>query len=125
VITIDPANLIGPSEQIRAQLAAMIRSGELAADAKLPPVRQLAGDLRVAAGTVAKAYKELEGAGLVRTGRANGTRVNPGQLLKTELLADVRLLAQRARADGLGLEELQKMVETAWNSSLPGVPKAL
>ncbi|WP_404289803.1 GntR family transcriptional regulator [Glutamicibacter arilaitensis] len=116
MITLEPSHPSGPSEQIRAQLAAMIQGGELAAETKLPPVRQLAGDLRVAVGTVAKAYKELEIAGLVRTGRANGTRVNPGQILATTLLSEIRGLAGSARTMGLSLEELQKLVATAWNS---------
>lgn len=116
VITLDPAHPSGPAEQIRAQLAALIQGGELAAEARLPTVRQLAGDLRVAAGTVAKAYKELETAGLVRTGRANGTRVNPGQVLGTPLLTEVRALAGKARSAGLGLDELQTLVATAWKS---------
>ncbi|HAY42792.1 MAG TPA: GntR family transcriptional regulator [Micrococcaceae bacterium] len=116
MITLEPAHPSGPSEQIRAQLAAMIQAGELLAETKLPPVRQLAGDLRVAVGTVAKAYKELESAGLVRTGRANGTRVNPGQMLTSSLLSETRTLADNAQAMGLSLDELQKLVATAWNS---------
>ncbi|WP_159614516.1 GntR family transcriptional regulator [Glutamicibacter sp. JC586] len=118
VIVIDPANQNGPSEQIRAQIAALIYSGALAEDTKLPTVRQLAGDLRVATGTVARAYKELEAAGMVRTGRANGTKVNAGQTLESPLLAEVRDLTLDAQRAGLGLEELQKMVEAAWNSSI-------
>ncbi len=44
----------------------------------MPPVRQLAGDLGVAVGTVARAYRELEVAGLVRSRRGGGTTVaNP------------------------------------------------
>ncbi|MGP9781689.1 GntR family transcriptional regulator [Arthrobacter sp. MYb224] len=116
MITLDPSDPSGPSEQIRAQLAAMIQGGELAAETRLPPVRQLAGDLRVAVGTVAKAYKELEIAGLVRTGRANGTRVNPGQILTTALLSETRALAGNAKASGLSLAELQRLVAAAWNS---------
>lgn len=64
-----------PYEQIRAQLVRHIESGMLAVGDRLPTVRQLAGDLRVAPGTVARAYKELELAGLVETRRAAGTRV--------------------------------------------------
>ncbi|MGP5579816.1 GntR family transcriptional regulator [Glutamicibacter arilaitensis] len=117
MITLESAHPAGPSEQIRAQLAAMIRSGELAEDAKLPTVRQLARDLRVAVGTVAKAYKELEAAGLVRTGRANGTRVNAGHMLAPRLLSDARVLASSAKESGMGLEELQNLVEAAWKSA--------
>lgn len=64
-----------PFEQVRAQVASAIASGLLPTGTKLPPVRQLAGDLGVAAGTVARAYKELEQAGLVATARRAGTTV--------------------------------------------------
>ena len=64
-----------PFEQVRRQLAALVASGALAPDQRLPPVRQLAGDLGLAVGTVARAYRELEAAGAVTTRRGAGTRV--------------------------------------------------
>ncbi|WP_260848726.1 GntR family transcriptional regulator [Streptomyces sp. SLBN-118] len=42
---------------------------------RLPTVRQLAADLSLAPGTVARAYRELEGSELIRTHRGGGTRV--------------------------------------------------
>ena len=66
-----------PYEQLRRQLQAMIQSGQLTTGEKLPPIRQLARDLGVAPNTVARAYKELEGAGLVATSRGGGTTVQP------------------------------------------------
>jgi GntR family transcriptional regulator len=62
-----------PYEQIRAQVASLIAAGALGPGARLPPVRSLAADLGIAAGTVARAYKELEQAGLIETRRRNGT----------------------------------------------------
>jgi DNA-binding transcriptional regulator YhcF (GntR family) len=44
---------------------------------RLPPVRQLAADLGLATGTVARTYRELEQAGYVRSRRGGGTRVAP------------------------------------------------
>ena len=64
-----------PFEQVRRQLAALVASGALAPDQRLPPVRQLAADLGLAVGTVARAYRELEAAGTVTTRRGAGTRV--------------------------------------------------
>lgn len=65
-----------PYEQVRQQLEQLIRSGALAPDERLPPLRQLAGDLGLAVGTVARSYAELESAGLVRSRRGAGTRVS-------------------------------------------------
>lgn len=64
-----------PYEQIRAQISSLIVLGALEPGARLPPVRGLAADLGLAAGTVARAYKELEQAGLIETRRRNGTVV--------------------------------------------------
>jgi DNA-binding transcriptional regulator YhcF (GntR family) len=64
-----------PYEQVRRQLAALIGDGVLPPGERLPPLRQLAGDLGLAVGTVARAYRELEAAGLVVGRRGGGTRV--------------------------------------------------
>jgi DNA-binding transcriptional regulator YhcF (GntR family) len=68
---------IAPYEQVRAQIADAIESGELAAETRLPTVRQLAGDLGLAVNTVARAYRELEMAGLVETRGRHGSFVAP------------------------------------------------
>lgn len=80
-ITLDTTDPTPPFEQVRRQVAALITSGTLEEGTRLPTVRQLAGDLRVAPGTVARAYKELEAAGLVVSRRGAGTRVAPGRAL--------------------------------------------
>lgn len=76
-IVIDPHRPTPPYEQVRQQIADLVRAGVLAAGTRLPPVRQLATDLGLAAGTVARAYQELEAAGLVQTRRGGGTQVLP------------------------------------------------
>ena len=119
MITLEPRHPSGPAEQIRGQLTALIQSGALVADLKLPPVRQLAGDLRVAPGTVAKAYKDLEEAGLVRTGRANGTRMNRGMERGVPALKEVQRLVTAARTAGMSLAEVQGLVAITWNALNP------
>ncbi|MFJ6679457.1 GntR family transcriptional regulator [Microbacterium sp. NPDC091382] len=74
-ISIDPGAPVAPFEQMRAQLLDQMRAGELPAGARLPTVRQLASDLGVAPGTVARAYKELEAIGAIETRGRNGTVV--------------------------------------------------
>lgn len=73
--TVDPDDPTPPYEQLRRQLAGYITTGELPAGTRLSPVRQLAADLDLANGTVARAYRELEAAGLVHTRRGAGTTV--------------------------------------------------
>lgn len=75
LIAVDPNLETAPYQQIFEQIRAAIERGELAPDAILPTVRQLAGDLGVAPNTVARAYADLQQAGwLVSEGR-RGTRV--------------------------------------------------
>lgn len=68
---------LAPYEQVRVQIADAIESGEVAAETRLPTVRQLAGDLDLAVNTVARAYRELELAGLVETRGRHGSFVAP------------------------------------------------
>jgi DNA-binding transcriptional regulator YhcF (GntR family) len=75
IVDIDPASPEPPYAQIRTQVVALVESGVLAAGTRLPTVRQLATELGVAAGTVAKAYRELEAAGVVITKGRHGTLV--------------------------------------------------
>ena len=72
-IRIDPDSPTPPYEQVRLRIAALAADGTLAAGAKLPPVRALAADLNLAVNTVARAYRELESAGLVETRGRAGT----------------------------------------------------
>ena len=74
-VTLDLIDPTPPFEQVRRQLTLLIETGQLVTGERLPSVRQLAGDLGLATGTVARAYRELESAGLVVTRRGGGTRV--------------------------------------------------
>jgi DNA-binding transcriptional regulator YhcF (GntR family) len=74
-LTVITDDVIPPFEQLRRQLAALISSGALRPGQRLPPLRQLAGDLGLAPGTVARTYRELEASGLISTRRGAGTRV--------------------------------------------------
>ncbi len=62
-------------EQIVAQIQEAVATGTLRSGNRLPPVRQLADQLEIAPGTVARAYSELERRGMVVTDGARGTRV--------------------------------------------------
>jgi DNA-binding transcriptional MocR family regulator len=64
----------GPAYRRLAQaLSDAIARGSLAAPARLPSERALAGHLRVARNTVVAAYDELRGMGLIRTRRGSGS----------------------------------------------------
>ena len=74
-IALDPESQVPPYEQIRAQVAELARSGAAPVGMRLPTVRRLAEELGLAVNTVAKAYRELEAAGVVETRGRHGTVV--------------------------------------------------
>jgi DNA-binding transcriptional regulator YhcF (GntR family) len=65
IVRVDPSSPIPPYEQIRSQIATMITIGALPESHRLPTIRQLAADLGLAGGTVARAYRELEQFGFI------------------------------------------------------------
>lgn len=101
-LTIDPVAAAPPFEQVRRQLTLLVESGDLVTGERLPSVRQLATDLDLAANTVARAYKELEAAGVVTTQRGAGTRVAPRPSTADTSLLEVAAQDYLARAQALG-----------------------
>jgi GntR family transcriptional regulator len=74
-IEVSGTSPVPPFEQVREQLERLIASGTVQAGTRLPTVRQLASDLSLAPNTVARAYRELEAAGLIETQGRRGTIV--------------------------------------------------
>jgi DNA-binding transcriptional regulator YhcF (GntR family) len=100
LLVLDPMSSVPPYEQVRSQIADAIEVGRLGPAARLPTVRRLAGDLGLAVNTVARAYRELEQAGLVETRGRQGTFV-AGPPSRTRQLA-----VEAARAFLLRMREL-------------------
>jgi len=110
-LTVDPGAPEPPYAQVRAQLADSIRDGSLGPGTRLPTVRRLAGDLDLAPNTVARAYRELEGARLIETRGRNGTFVAdlPTEPLDT-IKVEVANLADRVRQLGVPPEEAVRLL---------------
>jgi GntR family transcriptional regulator len=75
ILRVTPSSPMPPYEQIRSQVATMITIGSLPEGHRLPTIRQLAADLGLAGGTVARAYRELEQAGFIVSRGRKGTSV--------------------------------------------------
>jgi GntR family transcriptional regulator len=95
-LRVDLASPVPPYEQLRAQIAGLIATGGLRPDDRLPSVRQLAADLGLAGGTIARAYRALEQAGLVEGRGRHGTVVRQGPTLDAEQRAHRHELAVAA-----------------------------
>src|SRR3954466_3823226 len=80
-VAVDTASPVPAYEQIRAQITSLANHGVLAAGTRLPAIRQLAADLGLAPGTVAKAYALLEKSGVTSTHRRRGTVINDRAVL--------------------------------------------
>jgi DNA-binding transcriptional regulator YhcF (GntR family) len=111
---LDLTSATPPYEQIRARIAGLARDGALPAGSRLPTVRQLAGDLGLAVNTVARAYRELETAGLVETRGRHGSFVTHragGVPVEAERLA--ARYAEDIRRLGLPAEQGLALVQAA------------
>lgn len=117
MIIINEANPTPPFEQIRAQLSDLIHSGTLKPGQRLPSIRQLAGDLRVATGTVARAYSELETAGLTTTNRATGTKVCPNQAFTDDVQNAASRFIITAQENSLSLDEALGTIRAQWRQA--------
>lgn len=102
-LEVDTASAVPPFDQIREQLAGLILAGSVGPDERLPSIRQLAADLGLAAGTIARAYAELEAAGLVTSARGRGTRVTPTASAERSVQVAVDAYVEAARRGGLDL----------------------
>jgi len=95
--------------QIVNQVKYLVAAGRLAPGDELPPIRVLAEQLLVNPNTVARAYRELETAGLVEKRRTAGTYVAdaPSPLRRQQR---IKILTQRV--DTLLAESRQMDVST-------------
>lgn len=116
-IVVDTENGLAPWRQVHDQVVHAVTTGALPEGTRLPPIRQLARDLGLASGTVARAYRELEAAGWVATARARGTvvtipsgRPDPATLLRTAAAT----YATEARDLGADLDTALDAVRAAY-----------
>jgi DNA-binding transcriptional regulator YhcF (GntR family) len=113
-ITLDASSSDPPYAQIRAQIAVQVSSGRLGPGTQLPTVRALAAELGVAANTVARAYRELEHAGVVTTRGRAGTLVNGDDADRASKEA-AKSYADTMRALGVGQDEALDLVRRAFD----------
>ena len=73
IIQIEQNSPVPIYEQLVSEIVRMVESGALTENDSLPPIRQLASQLDVAANTVARAYQELERKGMIISNGRKGT----------------------------------------------------
>ena len=111
----NPGSTVPLFEQLRLNIIERADNGTLAPGTKLPAVRNLAGELGVAPHTVARAYKELEAAGVVLTRGRNGTVVCARDEAWSSLSAAAADFAAAAKAQGASFAEAVHLLAAAYD----------
>ena len=103
--------------QIVNQVKFLVASGRLAAGEELPPIRGLAEQLLINPNTVARAYRDLEAAGIVEKRRTAGTYVSDqgSPLARRErvkiLTERIDALLAEARHMDVSIEDVFKFIQ--------------
>jgi len=131
LVQLDDSSDLTIYEQIIAQVQEGIATGRLQAGERLPTVRELADQLGIAPGTVARAYSELERRSIVVTRGTRGTRVAERSHAEASagnrpevLLNMLRPAAVAAFHLGASADELRAALEAAMQDIFraPGSP---
>ena len=85
-------------EQIKKSIINQILEGELNEDELLPSIRVLAGDIKISAMTIKKAYDELEQDGYIVTVQGKGSFVVPKniELAKEQARKDIEIFLNKS-----------------------------
>ena len=114
MIVIDSRSPLPLGEQVRRGIRRAIAEGMVGIGDPLPPVRQLAADVGVNLNTIARAYRDLEHEGLVRTARGRGTVVaatrSAVKTRRTALRMQLRDFLADGRLGGLGTADLRALM---------------
>jgi GntR family transcriptional regulator len=114
---VSPADGVPVYKQIFNQVKYLVASGVLAPGAELPPIRALAEKLLINPNTVARAYRELEHAGIVVKRGTVGTFVSdaPSPFARRERLRVLRQRIDTLLADashmGVSVDELKDLID--------------
>jgi GntR family transcriptional regulator len=118
-IRIDNASNRPVYRQIIDQIKRDIALGRLIKDEKLPTVRQLAAQLAINPNTIAKAYRQLEGEGIIVTRPGSGAFIanldsNLSRTVRKRLLSDeLELIAVEAFHMQIDAETLLELFNNA------------
>jgi GntR family transcriptional regulator len=124
-IRISPSDGVPIYLQIVNQVKYLVSSGRLQPGEELPPIRVLAEKLVVNPNTVARAYRELEVAGVVVKRRTNGTYVSDTRLRlprqeRIKIVTDrVDTLLTEARQMDVSLEQVIELIHERDDAMTP------
>lgn len=113
-----------PVDQIRDQIRGLVATDQVPAGERLPSVRQLANDLGIAPGTVAKAYRSLEQEGLLQTRVGGGTRISTeASATPPSVIDHAHALAQASTDADVSLDDAIRILRAVWPDSKERPPR--
>ncbi|MCP4965578.1 MAG: GntR family transcriptional regulator [bacterium] len=123
IIRVDTTLALPVYEQIRSQVVRMVVAGTLQPGTRMPTIRQLANDLKLAKGTVAKAYALLEGSEILESRGHKGTFISAAsaqaggdEAKLDQALADAAdAYTIAARQMGVDLDLAIKEIQRRWD----------
>lgn len=116
-IILNHSSMVPIYEQLMEQIKSDIIQSELKEGEALPSVRTLAGELRISALTVKKAYDKLEEEGFVTTVHGKGTYVSASdkqlalEVRQKAIEDDFDKVIDRAISMGMSKEEISEVVK--------------
>lgn len=120
-IILNHSSMVPIYEQLMEQIKSDIIQSELKEGEALPSVRTLAGELRISALTVKKAYDKLEEEGFVTTVHGKGTYVSASdkqlalEARQKVIEDDFDKVIDRALSMGMKKEEISEVVKLILN----------
>lgn len=116
-IILNHSSMVPIYEQLMEQIKSEIIEQKILEGEVLPSVRALAGELRISALTVKKAYDKLEEEGFVTTIHGKGTYVTTSdkqlamEARRKAVEADFEKAIEKAKMVGLDRNEIMEMVQ--------------
>lgn len=119
LLIVDPDTPLPVYEQVREQIVRMVAAGTLEPGHRLPTIRQLAADLGLAKGTIAKAYELLESDAVIATRGRKGSFVLEAKERSTAdrasgLSHPIDTLVVTAKQLGATIDEVHGALDAAW-----------
>lgn len=117
LLKVDPRDPLPLYEQIVRQIKFAIANGAARPGELIPSVRELARELTINPNTVARAYRELQSAGLIVPVRGTGLAVARGAEQRCQpereklIRARLRHVIAEARKSGIAADELRQLFE--------------
>ncbi len=121
-IQIDKTSRVPIHDQIKEQIKGLIHAGQLKTGDQLPTMRELSIELAVNFNTVAHAYREMDGEGVISTRRGEGTFVasTPGaaemrRIRQKKLRELINALFNETDRLGYAVEEVKQALDEQIN----------